>query len=321
MNEVKYENEYEYEYENEYESEYEYEYENDASVLLNTVSASSLLTTAAVLSVAQAQFIFPRLPTPPRIFFGGFRPIFNRRPPPRRPRPFLVPANQFLQQQQLEEQNLIVPPPFFRPEPLPPRPTIITQPPSPPPPPPTFQRPQSTQPPPPPPPPPPSRPPVPPTRPVSRPRPPVTNFIPESTFGSPRPDDVIFGQRPGPVVVGPTTVVSTGGFGPNIIGMKPPPPPPPPPPRQITRAPTRPAPPPPPTRPPVILTTAPVRPPPPPAPVVVFSSPAAITPPSNSLDELVVNPVPSVNAGVLPLANEKPSELQLFPPLNRPVSQ
>jgi len=36
----------------------------------------------------------------------------------------------------------------------------------------------------------------------------------------------------------------------------------------------------------------------------------------NSLSDLVINKVPPVNAGVLPLAHEKPIKLELFPPFN-----
>lgn len=61
----------------------------------------ALLVVVATASVVQAQFRFP-LPSPPRILFGGFRPLFSRPRPRPRPRPpVLVPANQFLQQQQV----------------------------------------------------------------------------------------------------------------------------------------------------------------------------------------------------------------------------
>lgn len=38
---------------------------------------------------------------------------------------------------------------------------------------------------------------------------------------------------------------------------------------------------------------------------------------SNVVDDLVINKVPPVNAGVLPLAHEQPSQLELFPPFTR----
>ncbi|ROT71212.1 hypothetical protein C7M84_010480 [Penaeus vannamei] len=197
----------------------------------------ALLVVVATASVVQAQFRFP-LPSPPRILFGGFRPLFSRPRPRPRPRPpVLVPANQFLQQQ----QNQIAPPPPPPPQQPPPQ---------------TF-----------------------------RPSQPATQ--PQTVQAFPAP------------ISGPNSN--------NIIGMTPPPPPAP----QALPAPPAPAAPrPTPARPP----PAPIA-PPPTTPQPVTARPVIpIAPVSNSLDNLLVNPVPSVNAGVLPLANEQPSEDQKFPP-------
>lgn len=76
---------------------------NAGTIFLNTQPYPqvwlALLVVVATASVVQAQFRFP-LPSPPRILFGGFRPLFSRPRPRPRPRPpVLVPANQFLQQQ------------------------------------------------------------------------------------------------------------------------------------------------------------------------------------------------------------------------------
>lgn len=300
--------------------------------------------------VVRAQFRLPKLPTPPRIIFGGFRPFFTRPRPRPRPRPpFLIPANQFLQQ-----QNLISPLPSFRPQFQPqPTDTPAPRPPRPPP---------------------PRRPPPPPQSnnffpPPSRPQPPATvqftpsrpdgsqsnfqqtnapsfrpppqpqpNFqqtnapsrrpsspptTPRSVdlngFGAPRPESIIqtsqiFSQPqiqpPPPRPSSPPSFSSPQSFPPssqssfpqpllgpnsnNIIGMTPPPPP-------------RPTPPPPPP-PPRPSTLGPL------VPITLRPDQAITAPSSNSLESLLINPVPSVNAGILPLANEKPLEAQRFPP-------
>lgn len=297
----------------------------------------------ATASVVQAQFRFP-LPSPPRILFGGFRPLFSRPRPRPRPRPpVLVPANQFLQQQQrfrlclgrngrlhrchrFRTENQIVPPPppppqqVFRPQPQPlpqPQSSIVFAPPP-------VSRPTPPPPPPPAPPAPPAPqfiPPSPPSNSVQfRPPPPPPSPSPINdgrNFGSPKPDSLLLQPppqtfRPSQPATQPQTVQAfpapiSGPNSNNIIGMTPPPPPAP----QALPAPPAPAAPrPTPARPP----PAPIA-PPPTTPQPVTARPVIpIAPVSNSLDNLLVNPVPSVNAGVLPLANEQPSEDQKFPP-------
>ncbi|KAK8722782.1 hypothetical protein OTU49_012039, partial [Cherax quadricarinatus] len=134
-----------------------------------------------------------------------------------------------------------------------------------------------------------------------------------SGFGSPRPDSLITNsqsqprrpQAPPPEIFSPSKPITNPLPNPitnTILGMTPPPPPRPQAPKPIS-LPSPPSPPPPTILQAVDLATPrPIRPLPP------------IN--SNSVEELLVNPVPAVNAGVLPLANEKPSEQQLFPPLS-----
>lgn len=149
-------------------------------------------------------------------------------------------------------------------------------------------------------------------------------FVPSppdlASFGAPRPDSILNAPLPQQSPQGPPrpptpprpsppkTFPSQGFPAPlpdfndnNIIGMTPPPPPPPRARPQPTTSLSRPPQPPrlPPSRP--QTTAIPQRP--------------VTSPQSNAVDELLVNPVPAVNAGVLPLANEKPQQQQLFPPL------
>ncbi|XP_068232273.1 uncharacterized protein [Palaemon carinicauda] len=161
-------------------------------------------------------------------------------------------------------------------------------------------------------------------------------FTNPNGFGSPRPDSIITisqgppqqQSRPNPPRPSPQSLPPPQSFsspqqftptqspfpppliGPNsnnIIGMTPPPPP----------APT-PPPTPPPTLPPIpTQATVIVRQPTTIGalvPITARPSRPLAPPSSNALDDLLVNPVPSLNAGILPLANEKPSETQLFPP-------
>ncbi|XP_068232272.1 uncharacterized protein [Palaemon carinicauda] len=161
-------------------------------------------------------------------------------------------------------------------------------------------------------------------------------FTNPNGFGSPRPDSIITisqgppqqQSRPSPPRPSPQSLPPPQSFsspqqftptqspfpppliGPNsnnIIGMTPPPPP----------APT-PPPTPPPTLPPIpTQATVIVRQPTTIGalvPITARPSRPLAPPSSNALDDLLVNPVPSLNAGILPLANEKPSETQLFPP-------
>ncbi|XP_064099521.1 uncharacterized protein LOC135210673 [Macrobrachium nipponense] len=149
-------------------------------------------------------------------------------------------------------------------------------------------------------------------------------------FGAPRPDSIVsISQLPSqqqarPLLPRPSPQPSPQQFtvtlsscpppliGPssnNIIGMTPPPPP----------APSVP-PTPPPTPPPlppqttVVVTVTQPSTIGPLVPITARPSRPLSPPSSNALDDLLVNPVPSLNAGILPLANEKPSETQLFPP-------
>ncbi|XP_063876831.1 proline-rich protein HaeIII subfamily 1-like [Scylla paramamosain] len=166
--------------------------------------------------------------------------------------------------------------------------------------------------------------------PSPQPRPPQTQrpFVPSppdlANFGAPRPDTILNAPSPqqppqGPPRPSPQQSFPSQGFPAplpdlsdnNIIGMTPPPPPPPRARPQLTT--TRPRPP----QPPPQLQPQPQAPrAPPPRPLTTGLPQRPFTSPqSNSVDELLVNPVPAVNAGVLPLANEKPQQPQLFPPL------
>lgn len=147
-----------------------------------------------------------------------------------------------------------------------------------------------------------------------------------SNFGAPRPESLLNGppSPQGPPRPGPS-IQPRPNFNPpqafpqpipdlsdnNIIGMSPPPPPPP--------KPTPALPPPPRARPqPTTQRPRPPQPPPTPPPKATAAPPKrrpVPSPQSNDIDGLLVNPVPSVNAGVLPLANERPDQPQLFPPL------
>ncbi|XP_066943185.1 uncharacterized protein [Macrobrachium rosenbergii] len=258
-----------------------------------------VLGLASLQFEANAQFRFPQLPSPPRIIFGGFRPFFPRpRPRPRPPRPpFLVPSSQFLQQQQQQQ------PPVAQ-QFSPARPAL-SAPPSP-----SFQQ----------------------TNDLSF-RPPqvITSQNPVISvdgFGAPRPDSIVsISQLPSqqqsrPPPPRPSPQPSPQQFtlssfpppliGPssnNIIGMTPPPPPAP------TASPTpRPTLPPLPPQTTVVVTVTQPSTIGPLVPITARPSRPLSAPSSNALDDLLVNPVPSLNAGILPLANEKPSETQLFPP-------
>ena len=56
--------------------------------IMAPVPIKNLLLALCVFAiVVEAQFPF-RLPSPPRILFGGFRPFFSRRPRPQQQRPF-----------------------------------------------------------------------------------------------------------------------------------------------------------------------------------------------------------------------------------------
>ncbi|MPC24952.1 hypothetical protein E2C01_018046 [Portunus trituberculatus] len=150
---------------------------------------------------------------------------------------------------------------------------------------------------------------------------------PDSILNSPSPQQPSHGRpRPSPQQSFP----SQGFPAPlpdlsdnNIIGMTPPPPPPPRARPQLTT--TRPRPPQSPPqprpqqrpqqRPQPQPQPQPPRAPPPRLPTTALPQRPFTSPQSNSVDELLANPVPAVNAGVLPLANEKPQQPQLFPPL------
>ncbi|XP_066943183.1 uncharacterized protein [Macrobrachium rosenbergii] len=147
-------------------------------------------------------------------------------------------------------------------------------------------------------------------------------------FGAPRPDSIVsISQLPSqqqsrPPPPRPSPQPSPQQFtlssfpppliGPssnNIIGMTPPPPPAP------TASPTpRPTLPPLPPQTTVVVTVTQPSTIGPLVPITARPSRPLSAPSSNALDDLLVNPVPSLNAGILPLANEKPSETQLFPP-------
>ncbi|XP_050723624.1 uncharacterized protein LOC127002103 isoform X1 [Eriocheir sinensis] len=291
--------------------------------------AVAVVVVLAVASSVEGQFPFRSLPSPPEIIFGAFRPLFQPflRSRPRQPRPvrpfrpfgpgvFCSPRGRGCRFFRLENQRPLQSPPRPPPppqvfQPSPPRPFPPQQ---------AFQPQQQPvfqqhqQP-----------------NPAPRPQQQFVQSPPDlSNFGAPRPDTILNSPsspqgppRPRPNIQPrpnqPQPFAPSQPFPQpipdlndnNIIGMTPPPPPPPPR-RPLPQPPSPPRARPQPTqrpRPPQPQPQPPSPPPPPPRKKPVTS------PKGNAIDGLLVNPVPSVNAGVLPLANEKPDQPQFFPPL------